>query len=92
LSFETAYIDRVAMHPMVTVPTMSYGRVAVLPVVAIVAASGKANSDSISAAVCYEIPNQATSATVGALRPRRARPASNSFTELKFSQAWLAES
>jgi hypothetical protein len=27
-----------AVHPMVTVPTMFYGRVAVLPVVAIVAA------------------------------------------------------
>ena len=27
-----------------------------------------------------------------ALRPRRARPANNSFTELKFNQAWLSES
>jgi len=58
---------------MVTVPTMFHGRVAVLPVVAIVAPSRKANSDSISADVCYEIPNQATSATVGA-RFGRAAP------------------
>ncbi|SRR5216684_1722205 len=53
----------------------------------------KVNSESISAAVCYEIPNQATSANSGrALRPRRARPANNSFTKFEFNQAWLAES
>ena len=33
----------------------------------------KANSDSSSAAVCYEIPNQATSATAGARFGRAAR-------------------
>jgi hypothetical protein len=35
---KTASIDRVTVHPMVTVLTMFHGRVAVLPVVAIVAA------------------------------------------------------
>ena len=54
--------------------------------------SSKVSSDSISAAVRHEIPNQATYATVGALRPRSARPANNSFTEFNFNQAWLAES
>ena len=77
-----------AMRPMVTVPTMFHGVVTVLPDVAIVAAI-QVKLDSISADVCYEIPNQATSATVGALRPR---PANNSFTKFKFNQAWLAES
>jgi hypothetical protein len=62
-----------AVHPMVTVPTMFHGRVAVLPVVAMVAAIQEVNSDSISADVCYEIPNQATSATVGARFGRAAR-------------------
>src|ERR1700730_4833929 len=52
----------------------------------------KVNSDSVSAAVCYEIPNQATSANSGrALRLRRG-PANNSFTKFEFNQAWLAKS
>jgi hypothetical protein len=67
-----------AVHPMVYGgPTMFHGRVAVLPAVTVVAAPRKVNSDSISADARYEIPNQATSATVDnsgrALRPRRAR-------------------
>jgi hypothetical protein len=45
-----------------------------------------------SADVCYEIPNQAASATVGARFGRAARAANNSFTKFKFNQAWLAES
>jgi hypothetical protein len=62
-----------AMHLMMTVRTMFHGRVAVLPVVAIVAAIQEVNSDSISADVGYEIRNQATSATVGARFGRAAR-------------------
>jgi hypothetical protein len=82
-----------AVHPMVTVPTMFHGRVAVLPVVAMVAAIQEGQfgfnfsrcllRDSKSSYICN---------SGRAFRPRRARPANNSFTEFKFNQAWLAES
>ena len=50
-------------------------------------------ADSISAAVSYEIPKSGYICNSGrALGPRRARPANNSFTEVNFNQAWLAES
>src|ERR1700730_10619779 len=53
----------------------------------------KVHSDSISAAVCYEVPKSSYICNSGrALRPRRARPANNSFTKFEFNQAWLAES
>jgi len=78
---------------MVTVPTMFHGRVAVLPLVAIVAAiqegqfgfnfSSRLLRDSKSSYICNSGP---------ALRPRRARPANNSLTKFEFNQAWLAES
>jgi hypothetical protein len=81
-----------AVHPMVTVPTMFHGRVAVLPVVAIVAAiqegqfavnfSSYLLRDSKSSYICNN----------GARFGRAARPTNNSFTEFKFNQAWLAES
>jgi hypothetical protein len=82
-----------AMHLMMTVRTMFHGRVAVLPVVAIVAAIQEGQfgfnfsrcwlRDSKSSYICN---------SGGAFRPCRARPANNSFTEFKFNQAWLAES
>jgi hypothetical protein len=81
------------VHPMVTVPTMFHGRVAVLPLVAIVAAIQEGQfgfnfsscllRDSKSSYICNSGP---------ALRPRRACPANNSFTKFEFNQAWLAES
>ena len=46
----------------------------------------------ISAALCQEVPNQTTSATVGGALRRRARPTINSFTESEFNQTRLAES
>ena len=82
-----------AVNPIVTVPTMFHGRVPVLPVVAIVAAIQEGQvgfnfskcllRDSKSSYICN---------SGRALRPRRARPANNSFTELKFNQPWLSES
>ena len=83
----------IAVHPMVTVPTMFHGRVAVLLVGAKVAAIQEGQfgfnfsrcllRDSKSSYICN---------SGRALRPRRARPANNSFTEFYFNQAWLAES
>src|SRR6476620_5383843 len=63
-----------AVHPMVTVPTMFHGRVAVPPVVAIVAAIQEGQFGFNFSSVCYESPNQATSATMGARFGRAARP------------------
>jgi hypothetical protein len=87
---KAAYINRVAVHPMVTVPAMFHGRVAVLLVVAKVAAIQEGqfgfNFQQMFAA---KFQNQAASATVGA---RFGRAANNSFTKFKFNQAWLAES
>jgi len=62
-----------AVNPMVTVPTMFHGRVAVLPVVAMVAAIQEGQFGFNFSRCCYEIPNQATSATVGARFGRAAR-------------------
>jgi hypothetical protein len=78
-----------AVHPTVTVPTMFHGRVAVLPVVAIIA-DIKVNSDSISTDVAtrFQIKLHLQQWARASAAPRR--PANNSFT--KFNQAWVAES
>jgi hypothetical protein len=77
---------------MVTVPTMFHGRVAVLPLVAIVAAIQEGQfgfnfsscllRDSKSSYICNG--GRASAA------PRT--PPNNSFTKFEFNQAWLAES
>ena len=90
---KAAYINRVAVHPMVTVPTMFHGRVAVLPVVAIVAAIQEGQFGfNFSRCLLRNSKSGYICNSGRALRPRRARAANNSFTKFKFNQAWLAES
>ena len=83
-----------AVNPIVTVPTMFHGRVC---------RSASCCDGSRHPGRSIRIQSQQMFATrvqiklhpqqwARALRPRRARPANNSFTELKFNQAWLAES
>jgi hypothetical protein len=82
-----------AVHPMVTVPTMFHGRVAVLPVVAIAAAIQECQFGfNFSSCLLRDSKSNYICNSGRALGPRGARPANNSFTEFKFNQAWLAES
>jgi hypothetical protein len=82
-----------AVHPMVTVPTMFHGRVAVLPLVAIVAAIQEGQFGfNFSSCLLRDSKSSYICNSGRALRRRRARPANNSFTKFEFNQAWLAES
>jgi hypothetical protein len=82
-----------AVHPMVTVPATFHGRVAVLSVVAIVAAIQEGQFGfNFSRCLLRDAKSSYICNSGRVLRPRRARPANNSFTEFKFNQAWLAES
>ena len=81
------------VHPMVTVPTMFHGRVAVLLLVAIVAAIQEGQFGfNFSSCLLRDFKSSYICNSGRALRPRRARPANNSFTKFEFNQAWLAES
>src|SRR5260370_42130189 len=78
---------------MVTVPTMFHGRVAVLPLVAIVAAIQEGQFGfNFSSCLLRDSKSSYICNSGRALRRRRARPANNSFTKFEFNQAWLAES
>ena len=81
------------VHPMVTVPTMFHGRVAVLLLVAIVAAIQEGQFGfNFSSCLLRDSKSSYICNSGRALRPRRARSANNSFTKFEFNQAWLAES
>jgi hypothetical protein len=90
---KAAYINRVAVHPMVTVPTMFHGHVAVLLVVAKVAAIQEGQFGFYFSRCLLRNSRSGYICNSGrALRPPLARGANNSFTKFKFNQAWLAES
>jgi hypothetical protein len=70
-----------------------HGRVAVLPLVAIVTAIQEGQFGfNFSSCLLRDSKSSDIRNSGRALRPSRARSANNSFTKFEFNQAWLAES